>query len=216
MQLNKQSNSMIIIISSPSGAGKTTIINKVIEKDKDLFLSISATTRPKRPNEIDSQHYHFVSDREFEKILNDNLFLEHATVFGHRYGTFMSNINEHCKDGKSIVCDVDWQGAKQISANSKKFQIVKIFILPPSIEELKRRLQNRAQDTSDVIKKRMFQAHNEISKWVDYDYIIINNDLDRAVNNVLSIIQSTRLKKNNQPFLGEFVDGLLNSKILLQ
>lgn len=197
------SQGTLFIISAPSGAGKSSLINALIRKfnlDDKLRLSISHTTREPRPGEVDHESYHFVSIAEFEELIARNAFLEYANVFGNYYGTSREIIDDWLKQGKDVLFDIDWQGARNIK--EKMLDSIKIFILPPSLNELQRRLLTRGQDSSEVISKRMASAMSEISHYDEYDYIIINDDFDTSLLQLRSIILSTRCRtekvKNNQ------------------
>ena len=199
---------LMFILSSPSGAGKTTIARKLLEEDSQIGLSISATTRPPRPGEVDGRDYHFVSDAEFDRMVAEDEFYEWAHVFGHRYGTPKAHIRTGLKDGQDFLFDIDWQGTQQL-AQKDKADVAAVFILPPSIEELHRRLVSRAQDSEAVIEDRMARAKAEISHWGEYDYIVINDDIDACFEEVRGILQAERLKRKRQTGLIDFVRGLM-------
>ncbi len=183
----------MVIISSPSGAGKTTLTRKIISEMEDTVLSISVTTRKKRPNEQEGLHYFFVDDSAFNKMVKEGNLLESANVFGFNYGTPRDKVLENIQAGKDVVFDIDWQGASQLRKNFKE-NILSIFILPPSAAELMSRLIKRDQDSLDVIKKRLNAAYDEIKHWHEYDYIIINDDLEKSYNQLRSIIVAERMK----------------------
>ena len=183
----------MVIISSPSGAGKTTLTRKIISEMEDTVLSISVTTRKKRPNEQEGLHYFFVDDSAFNKMVKEGNLLESANVFGFNYGTPRDKVLENIQAGKDVVFDIDWQGASQLRKNFKE-NILSIFILPPSAAELMSRLIKRDQDSLDVIKKRLNAAYDEIKHWHEYDYIIINDDLEKSYNQLRSIIIAERMK----------------------
>ena len=195
------------ILSSPSGAGKTSIARNIISKDKNIQLSVSYTTRKKRKNENDGLDYEYISKNSFEEKIKKNYFLEWAIVFENYYGTSREKVQKVIAEGKDVLFDIDWQGAQQLSKN-KSFDLVKIFILPPSNNSLENRLNARAQDTQIEVKKRMSQANDEISHYMEYDYIIINNDLEVASNEVLNILNAERLKRKRLINLDKFIRSL--------
>ena len=195
------------ILSSPSGAGKTSIARNIISKDKNIQLSVSYTTRKKRKNENDGLDYEYISKNSFEEKIKKNYFLEWAIVFENYYGTSREKVQKVIAEGKDVLFDIDWQGAQQLS-NNKGFDLVKIFILPPSNNSLENRLNARAQDTQIEVKKRMSQANDEISHYMEYDYIIINNDLEVASNEVLNILNAERLKRKRLINLDKFISYL--------
>ena len=195
------------ILSSPSGAGKTSIARNIISKDKNIQLSVSYTTRKKRKNENDGLDYEYISKNSFEEKIKKNYFLEWAIVFENYYGTSREKVQKVIAEGKDVLFDIDWQGAQQLS-NNESFDLVKIFILPPSNNSLENRLNARAQDTQIEVKKRMSQANDEISHYMEYDYIIINNDLEVASNEVLNILNAERLKRKRLINLDKFISYL--------
>jgi len=184
---------LMVIISSPSGAGKTTLTRKIISGMEDTVLSISVTTRKKRPNEQEGLHYYFINDSAFNQMVKDGNLLESANVFGFNYGTPRDKVLENIQAGRDVIFDIDWQGASQLRKNFKE-NILSIFILPPSAAELMSRLIKRDQDSLDVIKKRLNAAYDEIKHWREYDYIIINDDLEKSYNQLRSIIVAERMK----------------------
>ena len=198
---------LMLVLSSPSGAGKTSICKKLLELEGDLVLSVSETTRPRRPSEVEGKDYEFISISEFENRISKSQFLEYAKVFGHYYGTPSHFVERSLHSGKDVLFDIDWQGTQQLKAKAQQ-DIVSIFILPPSIEELKKRLFNRAQDTKEVVAERMFKSANEMSHYPEYDYIIINHDLKQSVQQVQSILHAERLRRERQKSLVEFVKQL--------
>lgn len=198
---------MMLVLSSPSGAGKTTISRKLMQIDRDIVLSISVTTRPRRRNESNGVDYHFVSKQAFERLRDEGELLEHAQVFGNFYGTPAGPVREQLSQGQDVLFDVDWQGHQQLAENARE-DLVSIFILPPSYEELHRRLQARAMDSEEVIRRRMEKAPEEISHWGDYDYVLINDDVDETLATVQGIVEVERLKRHRQIGLPEFVAGL--------
>ena len=195
------------ILSSPSGAGKTSIARNIISKDKNIQLSVSYTTRKKRKNENDGLDYEYISKNSFKEKIKKNYFLEWAIVFENYYGTSREKVQKVIAEGRDVLFDIDWQGAQQLS-NNKSFDVVKIFILPPSNNSLENRLNARAQDTQIEVKKRMSQANDEISHYMEYDYIIINNDLEVASNEVLNILNAERLKRKRLINLDKFISYL--------
>lgn len=197
----------MLALSSPSGAGKTTLSRKLLEKNKNIVLSISATTRPKRPAEEDGVHYLFKTPKAFNEMIEEKKLLEHATVFEHLYGTPKKPVEDSLSQGKDVLFDIDWQGTQQIAQKARE-DLVSVFILPPSLEELESRLRNRAQDSEEVVQKRMNEAFSEMSHWAEYDYIIINRDIDDSVHHIEAILEAERLKRERQIGLPEFVNNL--------
>jgi guanylate kinase len=206
--LDKSNRGLVLIISSPSGAGKTTICKKLIEEVNNLNLSVSVTTRLKRSDEIDGKDYFFRSDKEFDDMVTQEKFLEHAKVFDHSYGTLKSEIDTKIINGINVIVDIDWQGTRQIEQHIPD-DIVKIFILPPSIKELEKRLGTRATESQDSFKKRMSEARKEISHYSEYDFIIINEDIQESVNKIKTILYSESLRRHRQVGLKKFVDNLI-------
>ena len=198
---------ILFVLSSPSGAGKTSIAKYILDKDKNIKLSVSLTTRKKRKNEKAGIDYDFISKNVFEKKIKNNFFLEWATVFGNYYGTSREKVQETLQEGNDVLFDIDWQGTQQLSDN-KDFDLVTIFILPPSKIVLEKRLNNRAQDSKIEVIKRMSQASDEISHYMEYNYIVINNNLEDASNQVLSILKAERLKRKRLINLNEFITFL--------
>jgi guanylate kinase len=199
---------LLIVLSSPSGAGKTTISHLLLKADPDITMSISATTRPKRPGEVDDVDYHFVDDAGFKALIDDGELAEWAYVFDHRYGTPKAPIKAALKAGSDILFDIDWQGTQQLEAGMGE-DLVSIFILPPSMAELDRRLHARATDSEDVIADRMRRAASEIGHWAEYDYVLINENMDRCLEEVKAIVAAERLKRTRQPGLVAFVRELV-------
>ena len=197
----------MFILSSPSGAGKTTISRMLLAADDDIALSISATTRAPRPSEIDGTHYHFVSDGEFDRMVDEDDFYEWAHVFGNRYGTPKGHIREGLKRGRDVLFDIDWQGTQQLYQKDQQ-DVVSVFILPPSLTELRRRLESRAADAPDVIDARMERARAEISHWAEYDYVVINDNVDECFEKVREILEAERMRRNRQTGLIAFVREL--------
>lgn len=198
---------MMFVLSSPSGAGKTTITRRLLEIDAELTLSISATTRTRRSNEMDGRDYHFIPPARFEEMVKRDEFLEHATVFDHHYGTPKQFVESCLGRGKDVLFDIDWQGTRQLSRVSRG-DLVSVFILPPSMAELERRLRTRAQDADDVVARRMAKAAAEISHWQEYDYVLVNDDLEETIGKVRCILEAERLRRTRQPDLEGFVRGL--------
>ena len=203
-----QRRGLMFILSSPSGAGKTTLSRMLLAKDPEIKLSVSATTRPPRPGEIDGVHYHFVSPEEFDRMVEDDDFYEWAHVFGHRYGTPKGKIRAGLKEGQDFLFDIDWQGTQQLYQKDQQ-DVVRVFILPPSIEELHRRLKSRATDSAEVIAARMERARAEISHWDGYDYVIINDDVEACFAKVRAILEAERMKRARQTGLIPFVRELM-------
>ena len=202
-----QRRGLMLVLSSPSGAGKSTISRALLDKDANLAMSVSATTRPPRPGEIEGEHYFFVSQAKFQDMVDAGEFLEHATVFDNSYGTPRGPVEEALSAGKDVLFDVDWQGAQQLGHSARE-DLVSIFILPPSHEELERRLYARAQDTEEVVKKRMSKAASEMSHWDAYDYIIVNEVIEDSVAQVEEILRVERSRKARQVWLPTFVKEL--------
>ena len=207
MKSLKKHKGVMLVLSSPSGAGKSSICRALLDLDRNLYLSISTTTRKKRPNEVSGIDYNFVSLDEFEYKLSQNNFIEHAKVFNNFYGTDKSIVENKINEGKDLLFDIDWQGAQQLREKMRE-DIVSVFILPPSKKELERRLKERGQDTDEVVKERMSEATSEITHWAEYDYVIINEDLNLSVKTVLGILHSERMKRIRQIGLGEFVRSI--------
>ncbi|MBB3034988.1 guanylate kinase [Alteriqipengyuania lutimaris] len=199
---------LMFILSSPSGAGKTTISNMLLEADPAIMLSVSATTRPMRKGEEDGVHYHFVDDAEFDRLLEEDGFYEWAHVFGHRYGTPKGHIRSALKDGQDFLFDIDWQGTQQLYQKDQQ-DVVRVFILPPSLEELQRRLTGRGTDSAEVIAARMDRARAEISHWDGYDYVVVNDDVDACFAKVREILEAERMKRQRQTGLIDFVRNLM-------
>jgi guanylate kinase len=196
-----------LVLSSPSGAGKTTISRIVVQRDDNLRLSISATTRPPRPGEIEGQHYYFVARNTFDALIAQDELLEHAIVFGNCYGTPREPVMKALDAGIDVISDVDWQGTQQLKERARD-DLVSIFVLPPNREALRERLQTRAQDTPDVIDSRMEKSSEEMSHWPEYDYVIVNDDLDESVRQVQAILDAERKRRTRQVGLSDFVNAL--------
>ena len=198
---------LMLVLSSPSGAGKTTLSRKLLEADPAVELSVSVTTRKQRPGEIDGRDYHFIDAARFEAMVERGELLESAQVFGNRYGTPRAPVEAALANGHDVLFDIDWQGTQQLRDNTAP-DLVSIFVLPPSMSDLERRLRHRAQDPDDVIRARMATAANEMSHWAEYNYIVINTDIDRAFKEVQTILAAERLKRERQTGLSDFVRRL--------
>jgi len=198
---------LMLVLSSPSGAGKTTLSRKLLAEERGLELSISVTTRAKRRGEVNGRHYHFIDAKKFENLARAGDLLEHAEVFGNRYGTPRKPVEKALKQGRDVLFDIDWQGTQQLRESARD-DLVSVFLLPPSIPELERRLHTRAQDSDEVIRARMAKAAGEMSHWAEYDYVVVNRDLERAFNDVRAILAAERLKRERQTGLSTFVRGL--------
>jgi guanylate kinase len=197
----------MLVLSSPSGAGKTTLSRMLLEVDPAVELSVSVTTRRQRPGEIDGRHYHFIDRKHFDAMKRDGQLLEAAEVFGHCYGTPRAAVEAALARGHDVLFDIDWQGTQQLREKARS-DLVSVFVLPPAIPELERRLKARAQDQDDVIRIRMAKAADEMSHWAEYDYVVINRDLDQAFADVRAILAAERLKRERQTGLSAFVRGL--------
>ncbi len=200
---------VMLVLSSPSGAGKSTIARNLLAQDSNLEMSVSVTTRAKRGSEIDGTHYHFISEREFERKRDGDALLEWAPVHGNYYGTPRDAVDKAMGEGRDMLFDIDYQGGQQLM-HTARTDVVSIFILPPSMTELKSRLVRRAEDADDVIAKRLANAIEEISHWKEYDYVVVNDDLERAFHQVQSILTAERLRRDRRPGLFEFEDALIN------
>ncbi|MEX0751940.1 MAG: guanylate kinase [Xanthobacteraceae bacterium] len=198
---------MMLVLSSPSGAGKTTLSRMLLEVDPAIEMSVSVTTRPQRPGEVDGRHYHFIDPRRFDKMVRGDELLEWAEVFGHRYGTPRAPVEAALARGHDVLFDIDWQGTQQLREKARN-DLVSVFVLPPSVPELERRLTARAQDDAQVIGSRMAKASDEMSHWAEYDYVLINRDLDQAFNDLRAIHSAERLRRERQLGLSSFVRGL--------
>ena len=199
---------LLIILSSPSGAGKSTLSRRLLDWDPSLRFSVSATTRTPRPGEVDGEHYHFMTEDAFKRSVAEQGMLEHAHVFGNFYGSPRAPVEEAIGQGCDVLFDIDWQGAQQIRNSALGQHTLSVFILPPSIEELHRRLVTRGQDAPDVIAKRMQKSWDEISHWDGYDFVLVNDDLDATFDRLKTIVTATRLRRSQQPVLVEHVRHL--------
>ncbi len=201
---------LMLVLSSPSGAGKTTLSRRLLDADSNIVLSVSITTRAKRPTEKDGVDYHFCSPEDFRRRVAAGDFLEHATVFDHEYGTPKKPVMDALAAGRDVLFDIDWQGTQQLKEQVRE-DIVSIFVLPPSHAELERRLRSRAQDEASIVARRMSKAAGEISHWPEYDYVIVNDDIDAAHAKILSILMAERLKRARQIGLSDFVRELIGN-----
>lgn len=199
---------LLIILSSPSGAGKSTLAKRLMEWDDTLQFSVSSTTRSPRAGEVDGTHYHFSDEDTFKHMVGAGEMLEHALVFGNYYGSPAGPVREAIEAGSDVLFDVDWQGAQQIANSTLRDHVLSIFVLPPSITELRRRLETRGQDSAEVIEQRMRQSWDEISHWDGYDYVLVNDDLDHSFERLKTIIAAERLRRRQQPGLLGFVRTL--------
>lgn len=198
---------LMFVLSSPSGAGKTTLSRMLLKADRSVELSVSVTTRPRRPSEVEGRDYHFIELARFEAMVRTNKLLEWAEVFGYRYGTPRRPVEKALGAGRDILFDIDWQGTQQLREKARD-DLVSVFILPPTIKELHRRLQRRAQDSRAIIVSRMAKAADEMSHWPEYDYVIVNRDKDEAFDQVRAILAAERLKRERQIGLSSFVRAL--------
>ncbi len=198
---------LLLVLSSPSGAGKTTLSRRLLERDRDVVMSVSVTTRPPRRGEVEGKDYFFISRRRFDAMVEAGELLEWADVFGNGYGTPLAPVEKWLAAGRDVLFDIDWQGTQQIHARMGD-DLVRVFILPPSAEELRQRLIRRAQDSATVVAKRMAEASNEISHWAEYDYVIINDDLDTSDKAIQSILSAERLKRHRRIGLDTLVRDL--------
>jgi guanylate kinase len=198
---------LMLVLSSPSGAGKTTLSRKLLDEDKGVMLSVSVTTRTIRPGEKDGRDYHFIDRKRFDALIEKSELLEWAEVFDNYYGTPAKPVMDALAAGRDVLFDIDWQGTQQLSDKARN-DLVTVFVLPPSIPELERRLHTRAQDDYETIHRRMAKAADEMSHWAEYDYVVINRDVAQAFDDVKAILSAERLKRERQPGLYDFVRGL--------
>jgi len=199
---------LMLVLSSPSGAGKTTLSRKLLESDAGIVMSVSATTRARRPDEVEGRDYHFVPPAQFEKMVKANEFFEYASVFDHRYGTPKKPVADALAAGRDVLFDIDWQGTQQLKERARE-DLVSVFILPPGHDELERRLKSRAQDSKEVVAKRMAKAASEISHWPEYDYVVVNRDLDQALTQIKAILAAERTRRTRLIGVGEFATKLM-------
>ena len=199
---------LLIILSSPSGAGKSTLARRLRDWDPTIRFSVSATTRPERPGEVDGKDYRFVDESAFKRMVRDGEMLEHAHVFGNFYGSPKAPVEKAIGSGCDVLFDIDWQGAQQIQKSALSGHVLSIFLLPPSIGELRRRLESRGQDTAETIQRRMQKSWDEISHWDAYDYVLVNDDLDTTEDRLKTIVSAERLRASQQPGLLDHVRGL--------
>jgi guanylate kinase len=202
---------MMLVLSSPSGAGKTTLSKRLINLHPDVVLSVSATTRPPRPGEVDGEDYFFISKDEFEARIAKGGYYEYAKVFDHYYGTPIGPVEDALSDGRDVLFDIDWQGAQQLATKAPR-DVVRIFILPPSMKLLEDRLRKRGQDSEDVINSRMARAEAEVSHWEEYDYVIVNEDFSGALEELEEILRAERLRRTRRPWLRRFVKELMGER----
>jgi guanylate kinase len=198
---------LMLVLSSPSGAGKTTLSRRLLAEDRGVSLSISVTTRPRRLSEVDGSDYHFIDRDQYAAMVRNDELLEHAEVFGNLYGTPRRPVETTLAEGRDVLFDIDWQGAKQLIEKVRP-DLATVFILPPSIDELERRLHRRAEDSDEIIRGRMEKASEEIGHYEEYDYIVINHDLEQAFSEVKAILAAERLKRERQVGLADFVNSL--------
>ena len=211
MDAERARRGLLLVISSPSGAGKTSLSRRLILEHPELSLSISCTTRAPRPGEKDGREYHFVTPDDFDRMVRDQAFLEYAHVHEHRYGTPREPVEAALQAGRDILFDIDWQGAMSIAAGMRD-DVVRVFVLPPSMAELSRRLHARAQDAEDVIERRLGRAEGEIRTWAEYDYVLVNEDLDATYAELVRIYLAERLKRGRNLWLAPFVETLLGEE----
>ena len=206
-EMKAQRRGIMIVLSSPSGAGKTTLTRKLLNENPDMAMSVSATTRSPRKGEEDGTDYFFINKNKFVEMVDDEAFLEHAKVFDNFYGTPRAPVEAALSDGHDVVFDIDWQGAQQLTQAAGD-DLVKVFILPPNMRELEMRLKKRAQDSDEIIAKRMAKSEAEISHWAEYDYVIVNENIDTALSELRTIVASERMRRRRQPWINSFVKSL--------
>jgi guanylate kinase len=202
---------LMFVLSSPSGAGKTTLSRKLLEEEKQVSMSVSVTTRKPRPGEVDGRDYHFIDEASFNAMVTNGELLEHAVVFDHHYGTPSKQVMEALDQGRDVLFDIDWQGTRQLAKRCPR-DLVSVFILPPSLDALEERLRKRAQDSEEVVQKRMARAIDEISHWEEYDYVVVNDDLGFAMKNITRILEAERFKRWRQLDIRHFVDALCDRR----
>jgi guanylate kinase len=208
--MRMQRRGLLLILSSPSGAGKSTLTKNLVDEDHTIQLSVSVTTRPRRHSEIGGRHYHFITKEQFDEMQERGELLECAEVHGNFYGTPRRPVEQALANGQDMMFDIDWQGTKQICEKMRK-DVVSVFVLPPSMEELKARLERRAEDSAEVIERRLRNAREEIAQWASYDYVLINDDLERTFGNLKAILGAERLRRERQLGLERLVGELLNA-----
>lgn len=207
-----QRRGLMLVMSSPSGAGKTTLTRRLLAEDDDVVMSVSATTREPRPGEEDGKDYYFVSHARFKEMIEQGELLEHAIVFENRYGTPRGPVTEALQGGKDVIFDIDWQGTQQLMSSASAIDLVRIFILPPSVKALEERLRKRAQDSEATVQKRMAQAESEISHWAEYDYVLVNDDLERTYEDLKAIVRAERFRRERRPGMSDFVRELMDER----
>jgi len=207
-RLKENRRGLMIVLSSPSGAGKTTLTRRLLAEDKGVTMSVSGTTRSPRPGEKEGVDYYFMTKNQFSDMVNDQGFLEYAKVFDNFYGTPRGPVEAALSQGQDVIFDIDWQGAQQL-AEAAADDLVKIFILPPNMRELESRLKSRAQDSDSVIAKRMSKSENEISHWAEYDYVVVNEDVEAALVELRTIVSAERMRRKRQLWLSSFVKSLV-------
>jgi guanylate kinase len=199
---------LMLVLSSPSGAGKTTLSRRLLQSDPEIVMSVSATTRARRPNEIDGQDYFFVTPAKFDEMAAAGEFLEHAVVFGNKYGTPRGPVMAALEAGKDVLFDIDWQGTQQLKQQARD-DLASVFVVPPSKAELERRLRIRAQDSEAVVRERMAKANDELSHWAEYDYLLMNDDIQYAMGKLEEILRVERSRRARQPGLARFVQNMM-------
>ncbi len=203
---------LMLVMSSPSGAGKTTLTRRLLEEDDDVVMSVSATTREPRPGEEEGVDYFFVTHERFRDMIDQGELLEHAIVFENRYGTPRGPVTEALKSGKDVIFDIDWQGTQQMMSSASAIDLVRIFILPPSVKTLEERLRKRGQDSEETVHHRMEQAESEISHWAEYDYVLVNDDLERTYEDLKAIVRAERFRRERRPGMSNFVRQLMEER----
>jgi len=209
MSNEMQRRGLMLVLSSPSGAGKTTLSRRLLQTDPDIVMSVSATTRAPRPNEVDGQDYFFVSSAKFDEMVEAGEFLEHANVFGNKYGTPRGAVMAALEAGKDVLFDIDWQGTQQLKVQARE-DLASVFVLPPSKAELERRLRIRAQDSESVVRQRMAKASDELSHWAEYDYLLMNDDIQHAMGKLEEILRVERSRRTRQPGLARLVQDMMH------
>jgi guanylate kinase len=200
---------LMLVLSSPSGAGKTTLSRRLLQSDSEIVMSVSATTRPPRSNEIDGQDYFFITPEKFDSMVQAGEFLEHACVFGNKYGTPRAPVMAALAAGQDVLFDIDWQGTQQLKQQARD-DLASVFVVPPSKAELERRLRIRALDSEDVVRERMAKASDELSHWAEYDYLLMNDDIQHAMGKLEEILRVERSRRARQPGLARFVQNMMH------